>query len=219
MTEEDTEEKTEEVPEAFISDVNRFCGTSDTVFVYFNEIYHDYVKGMDIQENLKTFLERTEFSNFFKVVFLQGKTFKEWIDKAKIQEEKRDKMFDFRDRYSDFTDLTLLLLKNVLGIINPWNTITSEYTFSPNRNTPMIDMKFLFSEKEIFHTKRDIDDVCELAKEAQSKVKDCLVTIKSENIKATVISDIKKATEDIERDAKEILDIIGEVETKIKVEE
>ena len=190
MTEEDaedTEEKTEEVPEAFITDVNWFYGASETVFKYFDEIYNNYIRGNDVQENLKTFLERNQLFDFFKIVFLQEKTFKEWIGKAEIQEEKRNKIFEFRDRYSALnTDLTLLILKNALGVINSWTHITSEYSFSMDRNVPMVDMKFLFGEKEIFHTKRDIDDVCELAKEAQSKVKDCLVTIKSENINLTL---------------------------------
>lgn len=220
MAEEDTKEDTEEVPEAFISDVNRFYEASDTFFAYFDEIYNSYIKGNDIQEILKTFFDRNGLFNFFKYLFFQEKDFREWIAKAEIQDEKKDKIFKFRDRYLALhTELALLLLNKNFGIINPWSRITSEYIISLSRNVPMIDMKFLFGEKEIFHTKCDIDNVCVLAKEAQSKVKDCIVTIKSENIKAKVINDIKKATEDIERDAKEILDIIGEIEKKNEVEE
>lgn len=118
MTEEEKEkEKEEKVPEALLKTVNEFYKESDTVFKEFDAIRDNYLKGRDVMEDLKKFRSKMPgvfgliYDIFHKEVELEDK-----LDKAGMEKEKRDKILEFKERFSDLADEIDLLVLGELGV-------------------------------------------------------------------------------------------------------
>ena len=118
MTEEEKEkEEKEKVPEALLKTVNEFYKESDTVFKEFDAIRDNYLKGRDVMEDLKKFRSKMPgvfgliYDIFHKEVELEDK-----LDKAGMEKEKRDKILEFKERFSDLADEIDLLVLGELGV-------------------------------------------------------------------------------------------------------
>jgi hypothetical protein len=115
--EEEEEEKEEKVPEALLKTVSDFYKESDTVFKEFDAIRDNYLKGKDIMEDLKGFRSKRPgifgliYDIFHKVVELEDK-----LDRAGIEKEKKDKIREFKERFSDLADEIDLLVLGELGL-------------------------------------------------------------------------------------------------------
>ncbi|MCW3134748.1 MAG: hypothetical protein N2V78_10515 [Methanophagales archaeon] len=111
------EEKEERIPEAFLKTVSDFYKESDTVFKEFDAIRENYSKGEEIMEDLKGFRSKRPgifgliYDIFHKEVELEDK-----LDRAGIEKEKRDKILEFRERFSDLADEIDLLVLGELGL-------------------------------------------------------------------------------------------------------
>jgi hypothetical protein len=116
MTEEE-EEKEEKVPEALLKTVSDFYKESDMVFEEFDAIRDNYLKGKDIMEDLKAFRSKRPgffgliYDIFHKVVELEDK-----LDRAGIEKEEKDKILEFKERFSDLADEIDLLVLGELGL-------------------------------------------------------------------------------------------------------
>ncbi|RJS69385.1 hypothetical protein CW713_11600 [Methanophagales archaeon] len=114
---EKEEEKGEKVPLAFLKIVNDFYKESDTVFKEFDTIRDHYSKGADIMEDLKGFRNKRPgifgliYDIFHKEVELEDK-----LERAGIEKEKRDKIFEFKERFSDLADEIDILVLGELGL-------------------------------------------------------------------------------------------------------
>ena len=94
MTEEEKKAKgkeEEEVPEGFIDAVNEFYESSDIIFKCFDDIYSSYLRGGDIREDLKGFINVK--SNVFRLIseILRRGEIGEKLENKGITKEKRDK--------------------------------------------------------------------------------------------------------------------------------
>lgn len=114
---EEEEEKEEKVPEALLKVVSDFYRNRDAVFKEFDAIRDNYSKGMDITEDLKGFRSKRPgafgliYDIFHKEVELEDK-----LDRGGIEKEKRDKLLEFKERFSDLADEIDLLVLEELGL-------------------------------------------------------------------------------------------------------
>lgn len=122
MTEEEGggekgKEEEEKVPRTLLKAMDDFYRDSEAVFKEFDEILATYSKGEDIMDDLKTFRSKNPgiftliYDSFHKEVELEHK-----LDKAGIEQEKRDKIEEFKDRFSDLADEMDLLVLEELGL-------------------------------------------------------------------------------------------------------
>ena len=121
MTEEGGggEEKGEEekVPRTLLKAMDEFYRDREAVFGDFDEILAMYSKGEDIRDDLKEFRSKKPaiftliYDIFHKEVELEDK-----LDKAGIEQEKRDKIAEFKNRFSDLADEIDLLILEELGL-------------------------------------------------------------------------------------------------------
>jgi len=219
MTEEEKKAKVkqeEEVPKGFIEAVNEFYDSSDIIFKCFDEIYRDYLHGKDIIEDLKEFRnKKARIFDLINDVFLREERVKKWLDNANIEDEKKDKIFEFAQRYSDLEDDILVAYFEISsGFINPLTSSEALHSFDSKINVPLIDLK-LHSGSNIFHTKTPANITYLSANTIQSAVLKCIEEIKDKNI-AVSSSNIKETANDIKKDAEKILDMIKEIERKGK---
>ena len=120
MTEEEKEKEKEEkekVPEALLKKVNEFYKESDAVFKEFDAIRDNYLKGRDVMEDLKKF--RSKRPGIFLLIddiFHKEVELEDKLDKAGMEKEKRDKILEFKERFSDLADEIDLLVLGELGV-------------------------------------------------------------------------------------------------------
>lgn len=210
MAKEEKEGKGEEVPEGFVEAVNEFYDLSDIIFKCFDDIYSDYLRGKDIQEDLKGLLNnKSHIFNLIRDILLAEEGIKEWFDKAKIEGNKRDKIFEFAQRYSDLRDeMVSLILKENFGWFNCWIDLLSDCEFDERQNTLVMEIKLLsVSNKKILHMKYSIDNIYELVSEIQLRIKGYLSENRDKSIKKEVITDIEKTANRIITDANEVLNL------------
>ena len=121
------------------------------------------------------------------------------------------------ERYSDLAvEIKLAALEEELGFINPVTNIAPEFTFNEERGISAIELKAFSGRKEILYLKNSSVLVYRFAKILQTAVKDCLSEMKDKDIAPFEIEGIKEGTRDVQKDAKEILDMIEGIEKKGK---
>ena len=107
----------EKVPRTLLKAMDGFYRDSEAVFEEFDEILAMYSKGEDIRDDLKEFRSKKPaiftliYDIFHKEVELEDK-----LDKAGIEQEKRDKIAEFKNRFSDLADEMDLLILEELGL-------------------------------------------------------------------------------------------------------
>ena len=107
----------EKVPRTLLKAMDGFYKDREAVFEDFDEILAMYSKGEDIREGLKEFRSKKPaiftliYDIFHKEVELEDK-----LDKAGIEQEKRDKIAEFKNRFSDLADEIDLLILEELGL-------------------------------------------------------------------------------------------------------
>ena len=213
MAKEEKKGKGEEVPEGFMEAVNEFYDSSDIIFKCFDDIYSDYLRGKDIQKDLKGLLDNK--SNIFYLIrdiHLAEEGIKEWFDKAKI--------FVFAQRYSDLKDeVVSVILREDFGWFNYWIDLWSNCGFEERQGTLEMEFRVFSVRKEILQMRYSIDNIYELAKEIQSRIRDCLSKNMDKSIKKDVITDVEKTANRIINDAHEVLNMVKELEEKLDGEE
>lgn len=217
MAKEEKEGKGEEVPEGFVEAIDEFYDLSDIIFKCFDDIYSDYLRGKDIQEDLKGLLNnKSHIFYLIRDILLAEEGIKEWFDKAKIEGNKRDKIFEFARRYSDLKDeVVSLILREYFGWFNCWIDLLSDCEFDERQNTVVMEIKLLsVSNKKILHMKYSIDNIYELVREIQKRIKGYLSENRDKSIKMEVITDVKKTANRIINDANEVLNMAKELEKK-----
>lgn len=219
MTKEEKEAKKEgekEVPERFVEAVNEFYESADIIFKCFDDIHSDYLRGNDIIGDLRGFgREKSDVLALISDFFQSEERVREWLDKAKIEKEKRDKIFKFTQKYSDLqNDIRVARLEIWLGFINPITSFDVSHSFDSKINEPLIDLK-LHSGGNILRTKTLAGITYLTASAIQSAVLKCIEEIKDKNITGSS-SDFKETANDIKKDAEKILEMIKEIEKKGK---
>ncbi len=204
-----------EVPEGFEEAVNEFYESSDLIFRCFDDIYSDYLRGKDVRGDLKAFmnLKRRDFSLIEDVLSTEERI-KKWLAKTGIEKEKSDKLFEFKKRFSDLEFEIIASLLEDYGFSNHWSNISSENTFK--YGWPTIELKIFAGRKEILYLKNTSTSVYNLVRAMQLKVKGCLDEIKDKNILESEIKMIKEIATDVQKGAKEILEMSEEMEKKGK---
>ncbi|MGB2841170.1 MAG: hypothetical protein WBC40_01630 [Halobacteriota archaeon] len=111
------EEKERKVPATLLKTVSEFYREGDVVFKEFDAIRDSYLKGRDIKEDLKKFRSKRVgvfwliYDIFHKEVELEDK-----LDGAGIEKEKRDKILEFKNRFSDLAEEIDILVLEELGV-------------------------------------------------------------------------------------------------------
>jgi hypothetical protein len=222
MAKKEKEGKGEEVPDGFVEAVNEFYDLSDIIFKCFDDIHSDYLRGKDIQEDLKGLLNnKRHIFNLIRDILLAEEGIKEWFDKVKIEGNKKDKIFEFARKYSDLKDeMVSLILRENFGWFNYWIDLLSDCEFDERQNTAVMEIKLLsVSNKKILHMKYSIDNIYELVREIQLRIKGCLSENRDKSIKMEVITDIEKTANKIINDANEVLNMTKQLEKKVDEKE
>jgi len=219
MTKEEKEAKKEEegkVPEGFAEAVNEFYESADIIFKCFDEIYSDYLRGKDVREDLKEFRnKKARIFDLINDIFHREEQVKKSLDKANIEEEKKDKIVKFTQRYSDLSDdIKVVYLETSFGWINPPSNFEVSHSFDPKTNTLLIELE-LHSGSNIFRTKTLAIVTYILTRILQSAVLKCIEESKDKNI-AVETSGFKGQANGIKKDAEKILGMLEEIEKKEK---
>lgn len=209
-------EEEEEVPEGFVDVVNEFYESSDIIFKCFDEIYSDYLRGKDFIEDLRGF--RNKKDRIFDLIydtFHDEERVKKWLDRENVGEEKKGKISEFAQRYSDLEgDILASQIEIVLGVANPLTYFEASHSFDSKIDAPLIELK-LHSGSNVFHTKTLVSLAYLLAGAIQSAVLKCIEEGKDKNIPIT-ISDFKEVANDTKKDAEKILEMLEGIEKKGK---
>ncbi|HID19993.1 MAG TPA: hypothetical protein EYP28_03510 [Methanophagales archaeon] len=110
-------EEEEKIPRTFLKALDEFYRNSDVVFKEFDEIQGRYSKGEDIIADLKEF--RSKRPGIFMVInniFHKEVELEDKLERGKIGKEERDKIQEFKDRFSDLADEIDLLVLGELGL-------------------------------------------------------------------------------------------------------
>jgi hypothetical protein len=99
------ERKKEEVPKTFVKTVNEFYKSSDIIFKDFDGMHSKYLRGEGIKEDLKKFRsKRVSIFSLIEDIFHKEDEVNERLAKASIEKKKKDKIFEFKKRFSDLAD-------------------------------------------------------------------------------------------------------------------
>jgi len=115
--EEKGEEEEEKVPRTLLKAMDDFYRAHEAVFEEFDEILATYSKGGDIRDGLKAFRSKKPgiftliYDIFHKEVELEHK-----FSKTGVEQGKRDKIAEFKNRFSDLADEMDLLILEELGL-------------------------------------------------------------------------------------------------------
>ena len=107
----------EKVPRTLLKAMDGFYKDREAVFEEFDKILATYSKGEDIREDLKEFRSKKPaiftliYDIFHKEVELEDK-----LNKTRVEQEKRDKIAEFKNRFSDLADEMDLLILEELGL-------------------------------------------------------------------------------------------------------
>ena len=113
MTEEE-----KRASETFLKTMGEFYKGSDMIFKEFDEIRNNYLNGRDVWEDLRKFRSKRIgvfwliYDIFHKEVELEDK-----LDGAGVEKEKRDKILEFKNRFSDLAEEIDLLVLEELGFL------------------------------------------------------------------------------------------------------
>ena len=111
------EEEEEQVPRTLLKAIDDFYRGRDAVFDEFDGILAMYSKGEDIRDDLKEFRSKKPgiftliYDIFHKEVELEHK-----FSKTGVEQGKRDKIAEFKNRFSDLADEMDLLILEELGL-------------------------------------------------------------------------------------------------------
>ncbi len=219
MPEKEEEEEKREALEAFKKDAKEFYKTSDAVFKCFDEIYSDYLRGRDIRVDLEGFANVKSGTSRLIMFILRGEKqeIEKTIEAAGITKEERDKIFEFRERYSDLAgEIRLVNFEEELGFINSVTNILPGFAFNEEHGIPVIEIKAFSGRKEILYLKNSSGVVYLFTKMLQAAVKDCLSKMQEKDIATSELETIKDAANALQKDAQEILEMIEEIEKRGK---
>jgi hypothetical protein len=111
-------EEEKRVSEVFLGTVNEFYRGSDQIFKEFDEILGKYSKGEDIMDDLKAFKSKSpRIFGLIEGIYHKEVEFEDKLDRAKVKQEKRDKMLEFKTRFADLADEIDLLVLGELGLL------------------------------------------------------------------------------------------------------
>ncbi|MBA5942007.1 MAG: hypothetical protein H0M93_01550 [Methanophagales archaeon] len=111
------EKKEKKVSEIFLKTVNSFYKESATIFKECDEILDNYKKGKDITDDLNAFkLRRPSIFALIDGIFHKEVDLEDKLDRAGIEEEKREKMREFKNRFAGLSDEIDLFVLAELGI-------------------------------------------------------------------------------------------------------
>ena len=141
----------EEVPEGFLEAVNKFCDAYDFIFRRFDEIYMDYLRGEDVRKQLRNF-EKTAGIIFPLIsdLFSREEEVKKWLAKEHVEEEKIQKIMEFKSRYSGLEDEIIAFTWESLGYFH-WTGLSTRYTFDLRYKFPVIELYLFSGSREILH--------------------------------------------------------------------
>jgi len=201
----------EEVPEGFLEAVNKFCDAYDFIFRRFDEIYMDYLRGEDVRKQLRNF-EKTAGIIFPLIsdLFSREEKVKKWLAKEHVEEEKIQKIMEFKRRYSGLEDEIIAFTWESLGYFH-WTGLSTRYTFDIRRKFPVIELHLFSGSREILHLRDSVASVYHLARTIQEEVKRCLRGVKGYDIDPEEIERIEDVTRGIELDLGDIRKIIEEI--------
>jgi len=210
-------EEEEEVPEGFVEAVNEFYDSADIIFKCFGDIYSDYLRGKDVRAELKCFSDtEPAIYHLLKDTLLEEESI-EWIDGEEIGKEKKEKIFEFKKRFSGLTrEIIALNYEETLGVINPPTHSLDDSKFSEDLGYPIIELKLFSGGRKMLYLKAPSAIVYSLANVFQNAVKNCINEMKEQNIIESEIASIKEGANDVKKGAKEILEMIEEIEKKVK---
>ncbi len=115
MIEGDTEE--EAIPRAFIMRVEDFNKESESIFSEFEAIRAKYKRGEDITADLKQF--RSKRPGIFALIddlYHKEVDVEDKIERAHLEPEKVQKLFEFKERFAELADEIDLLVLHELGL-------------------------------------------------------------------------------------------------------
>ncbi len=105
------------ISEIFLKTLSDFYKDSDVIFREFDEMRDKYLDGKAVMEDFKRFRSKRPsiflliYDIFYKEVELEEK-----LGKPEIEEAKRDKILEFKDRFSDLADEIDLLVLGESGL-------------------------------------------------------------------------------------------------------
>ena len=206
----------EEVPEGFLEAVNKFCDAYDFLFKRFDEIYMDYLRGEDIRKQLRNF-EKTAGIIFPLIsdLFSREEKVKKWLAKEHVEEEKIQKIMEFKSRYSGLEDEIIAFTWESLGYFH-WTGLSTRYTFDIRRKFPVIELHLFSGSREILHLRDPVASVYHLARAIQEEVKRCLRGVRGYDIDPGEIESIEEVTRRIELDLEDMRKIIEEIKGRRK---
>ena len=114
MNEEESEEK---IPRAFMMRVDDFNRESEAIFNEFEAIKEKYERGEDVMNDLKQF--RSKRPGIFALIddlYHKEVEFEDKLERAQIDEDKKQKMFEFKQRFAELADEIDLLVLGELGL-------------------------------------------------------------------------------------------------------
>ena len=111
------EESEEKIPRAFITRVDDFNRESEAIFSEFEAIKEKYKRGEDVMADLKQF--RSKRPGIFTLIddlYHKEVEFEDKLERAQIDEDKRQKMLEFKQRFAELADEIDLLVLGELGL-------------------------------------------------------------------------------------------------------
>jgi len=105
------------VAEVFLKTVDSFYKESATIFKECDEILENYRKGKDITDDLREFkLRQPSIFALIDGIFHKEVDLEDKLDRAGIEEEKREKIREFKKRFAGLSDEIDLFVLAELGI-------------------------------------------------------------------------------------------------------
>ena len=206
----------EEVPEGFLEAVNKFCDAYDFIFKRFDEIYMDYLRGEDIRKQLRNF-EKIAGVIFplIRDLFSREEKVKKWLAKEHVEEEKIQKIMEFKRRYPGLESEIEAFIWESYGYFH-LTGLSTRYTFDPRHGFPVIELHFFSGSREILHLRDPVGWIYNLARRIQEEVKECLREAKGYDIDPDEIKRIEKVMRRIELDLEDMRRIIEEIKGRRK---
>lgn len=222
MSEEEKEQEQKIDLNAFVMDIKAFSNSREFITAYLNEMYANFLHGRDIQEQLTNLRNASPraFRLIASMIANEEEAFNDLVTKANLSEDEKTEMVKLRHAYKDLEKPIVRLVANARGTINHWTGFTDvKYSFNYNREVPQVEFKVFSFDKQIYHSKDDIDDIYKLSRAFHGFVLKSLNMLKESNLKFNpdLLDTIKDIASDVEKDNKAILSIVEDM--KIKQEE
>ncbi len=107
----------EAIPRTFIARVEDFNNESESIFEEFDAIKAKYERGEDITADLKQF--RSKRPGIFALIddlYHKEVDVADKIERANIEPDKLQKLFEFKERFAELADEIDLLVLDELGL-------------------------------------------------------------------------------------------------------